>query len=240
MRLLHVHSGNLYGGVETSLVTLVRERMQYPELESEFALCFEGQFAAELREADAAVHRLGGVRGSNPLTRYRATQRLVGLLNESAFDAVICHNTWSLAIFGKSIRAAKLPLVFWMHDAATGNDRIERTARHMMPDLALCNSNYTAAKLPRLFPATPAAVIHPPVSLARMSAPTATREVCRTELATPNDSVVIAQVSRMEAWKGHELHLEALARLLDVPGWVCWMIGGAQRTAEQSYLERLK
>ena len=240
MRLLHVHSGNLYGGVETSMVTLVRERMQYPVLESEFALCFEGQLAAELREAGAVVHWLGAARRTNPLTRRRARGRLIGLLQGSVFDAVICHNSWSLAIFAKSIRAARLPLIFWMHDAASGNDRVEYSARHTMPDLALCNSNYTAATLPRLFPGTPTAVIHPPVSLARMSAPTATREMCRTELATPADSVVIAQVSRMEAWKGHELHLDALARLRDLPGWVCWMIGGVQRRAEQSYLKTLK
>jgi glycosyltransferase involved in cell wall biosynthesis len=83
-------------------------------------------------------------------------------------------------------------------------------------------------------------VIHPTVSLARISAPTAKRETVRAELATPPDAVVIAQVSRMEAWKGHELHLDALACIRDVPGWVCWMIGGAQRSAEQSYLDALK
>ena len=240
IRLLHVHSGNLYGGVETSLTTLVRERMQYPALESEFALCFEGQFAADLHEAGAVVHRLGGVRLSNPFTRFRACRRLMDLLCQSAFDAVICHNTWALAIFGKSARGARLPLIFWMHDAATGTDRIERAARDAIPDLALCNSNYTAATLSMLFPTTPAAVIHPTVSFSRILAPTATRETVRAELATPPDSVVIAQVSRMEAWKGHELHLDALARLRDVPGWLCWMIGGSQRSAEQSFLEALK
>jgi glycosyltransferase involved in cell wall biosynthesis len=239
MRLLHVHSGNLYGGVETLLVTLVREGMQYPVLKSEFALCFEGRLAAELREAGAAVHRLGGVRRSNPVTRYRALWRLVGLWREFSFDAVICHNTWALSIFGKSAKDAGMPLVFWMHDAATGTHPVERAAQRVIPDMALCNSHYTAATLPRLFPTASATVIHLPVSLDRMSVPTATRETLRAKLATPANSVVIAQVSRMEAWKGHELHLDALARLQDVPGWVCWMIGGAQRGTEQRYLEGL-
>ena len=43
MRVLHVSAGNLYGGLETVLVTLARYRALSPELECEFALCFAGQ-----------------------------------------------------------------------------------------------------------------------------------------------------------------------------------------------------
>ena len=38
MRVLHVSSGNLYGGVETLLVTLARERNLAPAMQPEFAL----------------------------------------------------------------------------------------------------------------------------------------------------------------------------------------------------------
>src|ERR1700674_4123446 len=44
----------------------------------------------------------------------------------------------------------------------------------------------------------------------------------------------------MEEWKGHRLHLKALARLAGVPGWTCWMVGGAQRPHEVRYLEALR
>ncbi len=43
MRVLHVSAGNLYGGLETVLVTLARCRALSPELECEFALCFAGR-----------------------------------------------------------------------------------------------------------------------------------------------------------------------------------------------------
>src|SRR5712692_4243742 len=51
MRLLHVHSGNLYGGVEALLHTVASCRELCPERQSEFVLCFEGRIAAELRQA---------------------------------------------------------------------------------------------------------------------------------------------------------------------------------------------
>ena len=57
---------------------------------------------------------------------------------------------------------------------------------------------------------------------------------------TPGKHVVIIQVSRMEAWKGHQVCLEALTMLRDVPGWTCWQVGGAQRRQEERYLDRLR
>jgi glycosyltransferase involved in cell wall biosynthesis len=44
----------------------------------------------------------------------------------------------------------------------------------------------------------------------------------------------------MESYKGHELHLEALARLTDLDGWRCWIVGGAQRPQEVVYLAKLQ
>jgi len=63
----------------------------------------------------------------------------------------------------------------------------------------------------------------------------------RGGLNTAEDAVVIVQVSRMEAWKGQQAHLEALARIKNLPTpWVCWMVGGAQRPEEREYLESLR
>ena len=62
IRLLHVHSGNLYGGIETLLVTLVRAA-ETGELESRFALCFDNRLSTELHAAGAgssAAHSYGG------------------------------------------------------------------------------------------------------------------------------------------------------------------------------------
>ena len=45
MRVLHVHSGNIYGGIETMLLTQVCQRNSAPAMESSFALCFAGRFS---------------------------------------------------------------------------------------------------------------------------------------------------------------------------------------------------
>src|SRR5260370_17592227 len=44
----------------------------------------------------------------------------------------------------------------------------------------------------------------------------------------------------MEPLKGHELLLEALRRLRDLPGWVCWVAGGPERPRERRYVEALE
>ena len=44
----------------------------------------------------------------------------------------------------------------------------------------------------------------------------------------------------MESWKGHALHLDALAHLRDLPDWRCWIVGGAQRPHEVAYETMLR
>jgi len=44
----------------------------------------------------------------------------------------------------------------------------------------------------------------------------------------------------MESWKGHLLHLRALALLRSNPAWTCWFVGGAQRPEEHDYLAKLR
>src|SRR5262245_58592307 len=134
MKLLHVHSGNLYGGVETLLLTLARSTGFAP-LEHEFALCFNGPVAAQLRAQGALIHLLGEVQMSRPLTALRARRRLQNLLQRRCFDAVVCHMAWTQAIFGGVVRVTGAPLVFWQHDALSGRHWSEKWARRILPDL---------------------------------------------------------------------------------------------------------
>jgi len=62
----------------------------------------------------------------------------------------------------------------------------------------------------------------------------------RQEFDTPPDALVIVQVSRMERWKGHLVHLAALAQLREVPNWIAWFVGGAQNPDEVAYGAELK
>ncbi|MCP9494500.1 MAG: glycosyltransferase family 4 protein [Pyrinomonadaceae bacterium MAG19_C2-C3] len=240
MRVLHIYSGNLYGGVERVLVTLAQHRDLCPAMRPHFALCFDAQLSTELEATGAPVHRLGNVRVSQPFTVLRARRTLANLLRSEQFDCVICHSAWSQAIFAPVIHEAKVKQVFWLHDAITGSHWLERWARRTPPDLAICNSKFTAGTLPNLYPETNFEVINYPVAPSDENHSQSDCVALRAKLSTADDATVIIQVSRMERWKGHVLHLEALAKIRGVPDWVCWIVGGAQRPHEAAYMEELK
>jgi glycosyltransferase involved in cell wall biosynthesis len=255
LRALHVHAGNMYGGVEAMLLTQARERYLCPTLQTSFALCFDGRFAAELTAAGATVHRLGNVRTRNPLSIRRARRNLQELLKRETFDVVVTHSCWSQAIFGPAVRAQSVPLAFYQHSPVSGRHWLERWARRTPPDLVLCNSNFTAATSSLLFSGVRAETVYCPVALPVAEVrgqrsevgdqksevrPQRSEETIRAQLQTAADATVIVQVSRMEPWKGHAAHLEALSLLKDLPDWVCWQVGGAQSRNERDYLDQLK
>jgi len=240
IRVLHSYSGNLYGGVETLLATLARNRELCPAMESHFALCFGGRLSKELTASRAPLHMIDEVRVRWPLTVRRARRRFGELLRRGDFDLVACHSPWAQAIFGPVVRSAGLPLVFWLHDAIDGSHWLERWAGLTPPDLALCCSGYTASKLVNIYPRMAAKLVHHPVAPAKSERSTADRAAVRAELNTPPDATVIVQVGRMEPLKGHSLHLEALAKLSNLPEWILWQVGGPQRAHELRYQKDLQ
>src|SRR5687767_5063339 len=116
MRVLHVYSGNLFGGIEAILAAIASAQGICPGVEHEFALAFHGRLENELFWAGARVHHLGAVRVSRPSTVRAARAALAGLLGSGAYDRVVCHAPWAQAIFGRVVRRARVPLVFWAHD----------------------------------------------------------------------------------------------------------------------------
>jgi glycosyltransferase involved in cell wall biosynthesis len=238
MRVLHVHSGNLYGGVETLMGTLARNRSLCPSMEPHFALCFDGRLKEELLATGVPVYSLGAARVSRPLTVLRARRALSDLLKRERFDVAICHSTWTQAIFGPVIRATDMRLVFWLHGRASGSHWTEKWARRSPPDSMICVSNDTALTAENLFPGNPKLVLYAPFEMSGFQS----RDECgqtRAELRAPLDSVIIIQVSRMEPGKGHLDHLKALARLPDSLAWTCWIVGGVERAAEKKYFDEL-
>ncbi len=241
LRVLHVSSGNLYGGVETLLRTLA---LTCADREGgavhAFALCFEGRIAEELRAVGAPLTLLGPAKVSRPWRVWEARRSLGALLQREAFDAVVCHAAWPQALFGPVARAAGVPLIFFQHDALSGSHWVERWARVTSPDLALCNSRYTASTLSSVYPRTPLSVLHPPVRDGGPGLTASERASLRGELGADAAEVVIVHASRMQEWKGQRLLLEALGRLRQVPRWKAWLAGGAQRPEEVAYEEGLK
>ena len=241
MRVLHVYSGNLFGGVETLLCSLAQCSALAPGVRREFALCFAGQLSASLEQTGATVHLLGDVRFRRPWSIVAARRRLGKILAGGSFSTVVCHSVWAQSIFGPVARAAGVPLVFWLHDAADGRHWLQRLAARTPPDLVIANSHYTRRTLPRLYPDVRSEVLYHPIRPDdRAPLSSDQRTAIRRELDTAEDAVVIIQSSRLERWKGHHLHLEALARIADDPRWACWMVGGAQRPHELRYLRELQ
>jgi glycosyltransferase involved in cell wall biosynthesis len=243
MRVLHVHSGNLYGGVETFLLTLARCRGMAPSMETTVALCFEGRIAEGLRAEQVRTPMLGEVRLRRPDMIWRARQALTSILERERYDVVVCHQAWPLAIFGSTVKAAGIPLVSWVHMAQTGRHWLDRLAGLTQPDLFICNSRFTASVMPKTsarveivyYPVIPGLTAEAPGGATAGAAGSRGSAGARD----PRDTVII-QVSRMEAWKGQRVCLEALGRLRELPGWSCLQVGGAQRPIEQRYLDLLR
>jgi glycosyltransferase involved in cell wall biosynthesis len=239
MKVLHVYAGNLFGGIETLLVTLAKEQSLCMQMQHHFALCFEGRLANELLSFGANVYVLGKVRISRPWTVWRARQQLQHLLNQKRFDIVICHSCWPQAIFGSVIKANHLPLVFWCHDVPNGEHPLERLAKLVSPDLVIANSRYTQASVPKLY-LTYSETIYLPVAYPNIGNHSSIRPAVRAELNTPDDGVVIVQASRLERWKGQSMLISALGQLRQIPSWICWIAGGVQRPHEAEYLAELE
>lgn len=236
MRIWHVHSGNMYGGVERLLTALAAANN--PAATSVFALAFGGRLADELRGLGVRVVPTGSVRLRYPWSVWLARRRVRRRLAQAADVVAVCHAPWALAVFGPALREAGVPTAVWLHAPVTGHDHVERLARETRPDLVIANSGYTATESDGYWPDVPVDIVHPPVP-APPADPTIRAEL-RAEMQVDADTVVFVQVSRMEALKGHEVFLRALGELRDDPRWTAWIVGGPQRRVEERYLDGLR
>jgi glycosyltransferase involved in cell wall biosynthesis len=241
MRVLHVNAGNLYGGIETLLLTLARQRALCTDMEPSFALCFEGRLSDELRAADVPVHVLGSVRMSRPWTLQRARKRLHDLLWTEAIDLVVTHGCWPHALAAPVVRRAAKPLVFWAHGMPSGRHWLEWWARRSRPDLALANSHATRqAVQAHLFPGCREEVVYLPVERSESAAHVADRSQVRADLGCAENDVVIVAACRLDPYKGHAVLVEALGKLRNSVGWRAWVAGGVQQPKDRQMLAALE
>ena len=239
MKVLHLTSGNLFGGIETYLLALARLRHLCPSMEPHFGVCFPGRLRDELTAAGVPVYDLGAVRVSRPWTVFRARGRLKRLLREGDPDAVVTHGTWPHAIFAPPVKRLGVRLINAVHGELTGRHWIDRWAARTLPDAVIANSRFTALSIASVFPRVPFETVYLPVAppvFDRVSA----RGSIRAELGVAPETAVILQASRLEKWKGQSVHLDALVRLNAVPGWQAWFAGGPQKPGEEEYLSELK
>jgi glycosyltransferase involved in cell wall biosynthesis len=235
MRVLHVAAGNLFGGVERMLLGMA-EAQQLDECAHDFALCFDGRVARELRERGANPRVLGTVRFSRPATVWRARRSLRRLLASSAYDAVICHAPWPHALAAPVVRQARRPLFMYVHDVPQPDAWPERKVRRAPPDRFICNSHFTAEEVRRWAPDVPRDVVYPPVLPNPPIAGEERRRV-RASAGASDRTVVIVLASRLERYKGHHVLLRAAVRLRGE--FAIWIAGAPQRQHEAHYLDEL-
>ena len=238
LKVLHLYSGNLYGGIETLLTTMARLRHLAPGMEPEFGLCFRGRLWDELVATGVPVHDLGPVRLSRPWTVWRARGRLRQVLADTRPEVVVVHSSWPHTVFAPVVRRAGVRLVHFVHGEANGRHWLERLASRTPPDLVVANSRFTAGSVGNVFPGTRVEVWHYPVARPTLEGPV--RAEVRAELGTPDGTVVILQASRLERWKGQAVHLAALGLMRDIPGWECWLAGGVQKAGEAKFMAELR
>lgn len=239
MRILHVHSGNIFGGVERILIALAGHKRFSPAFEHTFALSFPGRLSQELSALGAPVFILPRLQLSRPLQILRSRAALRKLLRQNRYDLAIVHSAWSHVAFAKVVQSASLPLLFWLHTTVE-ESLLEKVARLRAPTRVLSVSKTVDATAHKLFSNVPTSVVYTPLALDEEAFVAANRSQIRRELGASENDVVILQASRLESWKGHADLLRALHQLKENPRWICWIAGGASNPTEAAYQSELK
>ncbi len=240
VRALFIHSGNLFGGVETAMISLARvAHEQGANLEPSFALCFDdGRVARELRAAGGTVHTLGAVRMSRPWQIYRVRARLRQLLASLEIDICVTPSSWIHTIFAPVVRACGLPIALWANDRWSRDRWMDRLALRQSPAVVVANSRYTAEGMAAALPGVPVRLAY--YGIAPSTIDRTRRSAIRAELETPDDALVIVQVGRLDPYKGHRMLIDAVARLPRSIDWRCWLVGGADTPLQRRYLADLE
>lgn len=231
MKVLHVTSGLLFGGVETFQLALVAAAREHtPGTVHGFAVFFDGRFWQELQARSIPATLLGAASLSKPWTVARAALKLRRAVAEQVADVVVLHSTWTQALFLPVLRTLKVPVVLYVHSART-QGWPDRLGPMLRADGVVAVSHAVRKSWQGVIDrwACPHTVIYCPLQL-----PPAKPRVER------RGAVRILMAARMEGWKGHGKLLEALALLRDEPGWLAQLAGGPQAASEQVYFDALK
>jgi glycosyltransferase involved in cell wall biosynthesis len=177
MRLLHLNAGNLYGGIETYLVTLAELARTDSTFEHVFLLTSKGRLSTELQARNADVRFAGPTRLSKPWTVVSARRALLRVIDASQPDVIIAHGPWPLAVFAPRRAAGRIPVILYLHVHDSGG-WLDLVARHVQIDGIIANSNFTAETARRAWPLVPVWLCRYPVR----APPTFDRTAVREEL----------------------------------------------------------
>jgi glycosyltransferase involved in cell wall biosynthesis len=241
MNILHLTADHDFGGTESTLVNCARYRSACPELRQDFVMFQDGILRDQLLTLGVNVQILGEVQLKWPLRVLQARHAFQQILARQRYDFVVYHQHpfIPLALDSVAKRFGCLR-ARWFHN---------QTEERYWPEIALkrCNpgfpnlSIYCSEFIRRQIGSSgKGTVLYPPVPPNNASLSSDQRRALRRELGTPENALVITQVSRLGRSKGHREHIEALGRLNDQPDWVCWLVGGASNEEEVDYFANLQ
>jgi glycosyltransferase involved in cell wall biosynthesis len=233
MRVLHLANGNLFGGIETFLVTLARLEQSDRSLENRFLLSHRGRLSMELEAAGSSPYVVEGVRLRHPWSVLRARRECRACVRELHPDVVVAHGPWTYVVFGQGLPAGE-PLVFFQHGVAR-RDVLHLLAARRLPVGVIAASSQTAATTKAIFPFLEPRICPIPI-LPR--APIRPRPEVRSDLDAADEPIILT-VARLEPGKGHSLLLHALGELVGRP-WKLWIVGGWSRRSEVELLRELE
>lgn len=237
-RVLHLGVGNMYGGIETTLVTIARNRHLMPNVDFHAAVFFEGRLRQSLEETGLSVPVLGAMRYRDPFSVMRARRNLRDLLDRLKPDVVMSHSCWTQGLVGPTLKRKRVRLAAWMHNPPSGS-WIEWFAAQAQPDLVVVNSFHTATHMGRLFKGVPISVIYPVCATPDQPDAEKNKSMVRASLSCPPSRKVVLITARFDPYKGHAVLLDSLARLRE-PDWECWIAGGATVPSEQKVRDALE
>lgn len=241
LRVLHITAGNIFGGIERTLETIVLHPEACPQAGHEIALCYWSRFASEIEAAGVPLHTLGEAHIRYPWTIVRGRMALKKIIRDRRIELLVTHASWGHAMFASVAKRLGVPVVFWIHDLFTNETWLEKWAARTVPDALIFNSRFTRdnSRFPR--EDIPTAVIYNPVRHQTVvgGREYADREATRLELGAKHNDCVISQIARIDRYKGHRLLLSALALLRTNDQWVCWVVGAATAPPNRRLLDEL-
>ena len=241
IKVLHLASGNLYGGIEKILTTFAKNQACSPDLLQDFGVCFHGRLRNELIEAGATVHDIGSFRFSRPWSLVPVREKLTKILNARGYDAVIFYGSWQYVALVETAKKANCRCVFWAMNYF-GSGWLDWLAKWSKPHIALACSRDVERTVTSFCFGGNHQTVFPPLDLSDLPSLLVAQERLGSQYKVHKDTKIILMAARLDPYKGHRLLIDALGKLLEkIPkGWEVWMAGGVQRLQEQLYLEKLQ
>jgi len=223
---------------------------------SKVLLFEEGPFQQRLADAGVDVDVL-------PTSALSAVQKNSGLLDAISaipellqlsmrighharqHDALYANSQKALVACSLAAWWSQTPLLWNLHDLLTAdhfsamNRQVAVRCANWFVDRVIANSEATEAAFRDSGGRVPTQVVYNGLDAARFSPPRTSAELraLRSELGLPDDAPLVGTFSRLAAWKGQHILLEALAALPDVHAL---LVGDALFESDASYAQRLR